>query len=141
MKTSIFGFAFALVVLIFSACEVDDGEPAIDDLQLCIYATNGKCPGDQSVFSSSDPQVYAAVKVVNAEKDETVTFVWYYESGGEYSEIARASLNLEEEAGEASTYNAASFLQFTSGTLPIGDFEVEATLGSGDSAHRSFYVQ
>ena len=140
MKNLILGSG--LLLLLFSTACGDDDElrlPTIDNLRLCVDINNAQCSGTQSSFAASDPQIHASVQVRDAEGDETVTFQWFIVENGTPTEAAQAVVNLSE-AGEDEDFRAFSVLSSSTGAFPTGDFEVKATLSTGDSVAKTFTI-
>ena len=136
----IFSYLLIALSLIISSCKKDKVKSSsIDGFRLCQFVNSDqRCEDNVSSFTTSTPQIYAALTVNDGKDDDYLTFTWTYAS--DQYEIDELTVRLGD-LGSGKSIQVAGSLSRPNAGWPSGSYEVKAALTGGVSVTRTFTIQ
>ncbi|MBN1182965.1 MAG: hypothetical protein JXB49_11800 [Bacteroidales bacterium] len=123
------------LMFVFQQCNVSTAN--IADVKMCESPNGYLCSEDNTVFSTSSPEIHVSCVLKNATEGSKITFTWYYQ-GEEKILIDEASFVAKDV-----TSDVHSSLSIPDAGWPTGNYEVVISLDTDNSKPitKSFSVQ
>jgi len=127
------------LLLLFTGCSISTAN--LKDVKMCTEMTEGRCPSDTTVFSSTTPEIFLSTTLKNAPSGTKVSFQWNYLSNGQPDPLDTVSMEAPSE--DTTSYLYSSYPIPSSGSWPAGKYEVVLSLNSdnSESIHKEFEIK
>ncbi len=106
--------------LLISSCKFNITTAHIENIQTCVEVSWDQCTNNTSVFSTTDPVIYACCKLKKAPENTEVTFIWKY-AENEPVVIDKVALNSYDMG---INLNLSSNLSMPYNGWPTGKYEI-----------------